>query len=132
MYQNPVLFPQVTNRESFAPFIGIYDDADGSPVNLSGLTFQLEIRNSGLGSGQFSGAPYFSDVPGAPLLTASLGNGITVVDIGVFQVVFSEIQMRGLRPGTYSIACTVADGSAAGTRQLFIGRLPVLDGGVTN
>lgn len=135
MYANPVLFPQVTNRESFAPYIGIYDDADGSPVNLSGLTFQLEIRRLGFGSGHFASptVPFYDDGPEAsPVLTASLGNGITVVDVGVFQVVFSETQMRTLRAGTYSIACTASDGSPAGTRQLFLGRLPVLDGGVTN
>lgn len=134
MYQNPVLFPQQTNRESFAPIVAIFDDDTGELVDLSGLTFQLEIRNTGSGSGHFASpaAPFFSDVPGSPLLTATLGNGITVLDIGVFQVIFSEIQMRSLRAGTYSIACTATDGSPAGSRQLFLGRLPVLDGGVTN
>lgn len=135
MYANPVLFPQVTNRESFAPIIGIYDDADGSPVDLTGLTFQLEIRRAGYGSGHFASpmVPFYDDAPeAAPVLKASLGSGIAVLGVGVFQATFSETQMRTLCAGTYSIACTATDGSAAGARQLFLGRLPVLDGGVTN
>lgn len=134
MYASPILFPQVTNRETFDPVIALYDDETGEPLDLSTITtIQVEVRCAGQGAGHFATptVPWYDDGPGAtPILSASLGNGVTVLDIGIFQIAFTETQMRTLRAGTYVIGCTVSDGTV--TRQLFIGRLPVLDGGVTN
>jgi hypothetical protein len=135
MWANPLLFPQVTNRESWAPIIELRDDDTGQPIDLSGLTsIQLEIRIIGRGVGHFSTpmAPWYDDPPDAfPVLTASLGNGITILDVGYFQIVFPETKMRTLKAGTYRVGCTGSDGSDQGTRQIFIAHLPVIDGGVT-
>ena|ERR1017187_5874913 len=133
MYQNPSLFPAITNRESWSPQFTLYDDETGDLLDLTNLTFQLEVRNlrrrdydaSGYGPSYGYGTADYQ----TPILTASLGNGITVTGPGTFEVFFSETQMSTLSPDTYSVACTVNDGT--NVRQLFLGRLPVLDGMVT-
>jgi hypothetical protein len=134
MYQNPTLFPQVTNRETWNPTIGIYDDDTGLAIDLTNITFQLEIRRIGPYR-QFAGDGYagydqigsYSDC--GPILSATLGNGLTVIDTGIVQVFFTETQMRSLEPGTYAVSMTANDGTI--TRQIFVGRLPVFYGGVT-
>lgn len=133
MDHNPVQFSEVTNRESFSPIFSLNDDDTGDLIDLTGITIQLEVRkfrsahpNSG-GYGTSFGYGACGD--SGPVLSASIGNGITVIDTGTVQLFFSETQMRALDPATYSIACTISDG--LNTRQLFLGRLPVLDGMVT-
>jgi hypothetical protein len=63
---------------------------------------------------------------------ASIGNGISIVDIGVFQVYFAESSMRCLGPGMHSVNATLASADGIDVRQLFLGRLPVFAGGVTS
>lgn len=224
MYAPSTQFPQVTNRESWTQNIGVYDDNDGSPINLSNTsgsgtlspwsvqvsatlygtplltTASLSIltigngffnaiipKNLTIGVGQFvtfiyqndttqwmvgkvtaynpaTGAISFNVVTvsiqleirrvggdrsgynesgygaswqwgsidcNAPILTASIGSGITIVDIGIFQVYFSEPQMRSLGAGMHSVNATLASADGIDVRQLFLGRLPVFFGGVT-
>lgn len=131
---NPLLFPAITNRESWTQTMSINDADTGDPVDLSAVTFQLEVRRfrHGHGGGGY-GTSYSAvgeyDGGGGPVITASLGDGITVIDLGVFQVYLPESKIRSLPPDTYSVACTISDGDD--TRQLFLGRLPVLAGMVT-
>lgn len=223
---NPVQFPEITNRESWSPLIGIYDDSTGEPINLSNtggvgayanwvvqtsaalygttilttssassltvgsgvqnavlptglaiipgqyvnflyqpdntqfmagivnsynsatgaiqftvatMTMQLEIRRI-RNAGDGYGLDGYSDTYGewgsvecnAPILSASIGNGISIVDIGIIQIYFSETSMRSLGRGMHSVASTLASSDGVDVRQLFLGRLPVFFGGVTN
>ena len=134
---NPVLFPAVTNRESFSPIFALNDEDTGDLLDLTGCTIQIEIRRaapagyntSGYGNGYNEVGAV--DMPG-PTLAASIGNGITILDTGTFQLFFTEQQMRSLYADTYSIACTISDSDTPpNVRQLFLGRLPVLNGMVS-
>lgn len=133
MNQNIFQFPEVTNREDWSQIVGINDAETGLAVDLTGLTFQCEVRRMPPRV-QGSGYGAFYDIGtvnwDAPVLTAALGSGLTVIDIGKLQISFPESKMRALDPGTYAVALTATDGTA--TRQIFLGRLPVLFGGVTN
>lgn len=139
MYQNPVLLPQMTNRESWTLPVRISDadtndaialtDDDGNPL----VSIQFEVRRSQhhhIGSGY---SPYYDYGVGdcGPILQASIGNGITLIDTGVFQIYFSEADMRKLRAGSYNVGCTIASLDGIDVRQIFRGRLPILDGYVT-
>lgn len=131
---NPVLFPQVTNRESVQQIIGLYDADTGEAIDLTDLTFQLEVRRTGLGSNCYS-AGYgsssdigVSDSYGRPEFTLTLDDGLEVIDTGMLQMSITVDQMRTLTPDTYSIAMTASNG--VDTRQVFLGMLPVLFGGV--
>jgi len=226
VYQNSTQFPAVTNRESWQQLIGVYDDNDGSPINLSNtsgsgiyspwsvqvsatlygtplltttslsnltigtgffnaivptnlaigvgqyvtfiyqndttqwitgavtaynpatgaisfnvttVSIQLEIRrvqnDRGYGyneSGYGTSWQWGSIDCNAPILTASIGSGISIVDIGIFQIYFSEPQMRSLGSGMHAVNATLASADGIDVRQLFLGRLPVFWGGVTN
>lgn len=114
-----------------------YDPTTGDiSFEISTVSIELEIRreqrdgfrDSGYGPNYSVGAYDW----GAPILSASIGNGITIVDHGIFQVYFSEIQFRSLGSGMHSVAATLASADGIDVRQLFLGRLPVFAGRVTN
>lgn len=136
---NPVLFPQITNREGWSPIMSIADDDTGDLIDLTNYTFALEIRRLNINNGSAGSRGYGDSwdvgeyLTDGPIITASLGNGITVIDIGVIQVFLTSAQMRSLPgPATYSVAMTATSSDdPTNTRQIFLGRLPVLDGMVS-
>lgn len=222
MYVNPILFSAVTNRESWNPTVGLYDDDTDEPFNLTNTqgsgtfaawsaqvsatlfgavlltttsissltiaqgtitatvapslnisagqyvkflsqanttiwmqgkvssynsttgvlvfvvssgTIALEIRRAKDVRQNSGYIPYYDwsvDDGGGPVLSASMTDGrIVILDLGVFQVSFTLTDMRSLCPGTYVVACVYTSADGLDTRQLFIGRLPVLSGYIT-
>lgn len=103
--------------------------------NVASVSIQLEIRRErGPGYNRDGYGPYATVGEydwGAPILTAAIGNGISIVDTGIFQIYFSETSMRSLGPGMHSVAATLTSADGIDTRQLFLGRLPIAWGGVT-
>lgn len=95
------------------------------------LGLQFEIRSippRHASAGYITWVDYaYSD--NEPILRASLGSGITIIDIGIIQIEIMESIFRSLTAGTYSVALTLTDGFR--TRQLFVGTLPVYWGGVS-
>lgn len=61
MYQHPVLFQQITNRESWSPTIGLYDDDTDEPLNLT--------NTQGIGTFAAWSAQVSDDLNGPVLLT---------------------------------------------------------------
>lgn len=138
---NPVLFAQITNRETWTQIIGINDDDTGDLVSLTDINnfslydIAVEIARSTLRPG--GGSPYspyylpgYYDDAYQPVITAALGSGITIIDTGTIQVRLTKTQMKTLGAGTYDVYCTItekADPDEA--RQMFIGRLSVFYGG---
>lgn len=110
--------------------VNSYDSTTGAiNFTIATVAIELEIRRSeGHGTNYMLG-PYDW---GSPILTASIGNGITIVDIGVCQIYFSETDFRSLGAGMHSIAATLASADGRDVRQLFLGRLPINAGRVTN
>jgi hypothetical protein len=101
-----------------------------------GSSFQFEIRHKGPHDGGYSGNGYSAQYligtyPNCgPILTAALGTGVSIVDVGRLQVLLPESLTRKLHNRSYLASMTMADGTP-NTRQLFIGQLPVQYGGVT-
>ena len=140
---DPITIADPTHVNSMTGYVTGYTPATGALTCQIGCTFQFEIRIAPPNSGGSGYVPWydFGTYPDyGPLLSASLGNGITIVDMGVFQIFIPETQFRTLGNlgvsntpmnwgGTYRCGLTLFDG--ANTRQLFIGRLPVFSGGVT-
>src|SRR6185312_4077125 len=129
LYQND-------NTQFMTGTINSYNSTTGAiQFTVATVTIQLEIRRMREGphwdgySDNFAG--YGAMVNDAPILSASIGNGISIVDTGIMQVYFSEASMRRLGRGVHSVAATLESADAIDVRQLFLGRLPVFDGRVT-
>jgi len=120
-----------TGHNIMTGYVTSYVPATGALVVQIGCTFDFEIRRTGA---RFDGSGYIPwydfGVPDehGPLIQATLGNGIEIIDIGVIQIMIPASTFQKLRGGTYSAALTVTD--SVNTRQMFIGQLPVQWGGV--
>ena len=118
-----------TGLNTMSGYVTSYAPATGALVMQVGSAFDFEIRAHHHGFGDGYGP--FEDVgttgPG-PSIQAQLGSGITVVDIGVIQIRIPATTMQKLRHRTYGAAMTMFDGSD--TRQVFVGKLPIISGGV--
>lgn len=140
MYQNPTLFPAVSNRESFVQTVQIRDDETGDLISLTNadddVIYQifLEIsppRHSHNGGGGYSENYFggYDDWGGARIL-ATLDDYLSVVDTGTINVMIPYTVMQKLCGNkTYDIYMRLENQADADARQLFVGKLPVLFGG---
>ena len=135
-----------TGQNQMLGYVTSYAATTGALIVQIGVTFQFEIRRGGPRMTNTTGYVDFYDfgTPDdlGPLLTASLGSGISIIDVGFIQVLIPEATFRtlGSAPGgpsqpsggsgTFTVGMTMTD--SINTRQLIIGNLPVLYGGVTN
>jgi hypothetical protein len=121
----------VTGKNTMRGYVTSYVPATGALVVQIGYTFDFEIRRR---AARYDGSGYIPwydfGVPDeyGPLISASLGNGILITDVGVLQILIPVSTFQRLRGGTYSAAMICSDG--VNTRQLFVGQLPVQWGGV--
>ena len=128
-----------TGKNTMTGYVQSYAPSTGKMVVQIGYSFLLEIRTApqgGAGDGYGSSSFIGSDDLGVPILQASLGNGITVVDIGRLLVNIAAnpaatLNTAKLRHRTYNVGMTMFDGDAD-TRQIFVGRLPILNGYVSS
>jgi hypothetical protein len=130
-----------TGRNFVTGYVTSYASATGALVCQIGVTFQFEIRRGGprnTGGGYIAFYDFGTPDDLGPLLSAALGTGITILDIGVIQILIPETTFKTLTDnvsqtaniGTFDVGMTMTD--SVNTRQLFIAELPVLYGGVTN
>lgn len=132
---DPVSIKDPTGLNTMVGTVTSYNATTGALVCQIGMTFQFEIRTGRRDNWRSTGFTPWTDtgVPAndAPLLSASLGNGITITDLGFLEIRIPESKFRQLcAPGTYQAALTMFDGT--NTRQVFVAELPVIAGGVTN
>ena len=140
MYEYPIQFPAISNRESWIQVIQIADDQTGDLIALTdsnnnplyGIFLEIsppEDGHFGFGGGYTSNGG-FVGVEGDAVILASLGNFITIPDVGTIQVQipFSVMhKLRGMK--TYNVYLRLVDFTNDDARQLFIGKLPVAHGG---
>lgn len=137
MYQNPTLFPAISNRESWLQTVQIVDDDTGDIISLLDgggnplYAIALEIIPAAprghVGYGNFPSPWYDNDC--APSVSASLADYITIVDVGTIQIQIPKSVIRSLSARTYDVFLTIDPNDADDGRQLLIGRLPIAYGG---
>src|SRR3569832_1824759 len=123
---DPILFPAVTNRESWTYLLQLNDEDTGEAIDLTDYTFVCEVRCLGARSNYDTGySPNYDygSVVSGPTITVAT----TIVGTGEVQLDITEAQLRSLSPATYSIAMT-ASNEVETTRQIFLGHLPVKNG----
>lgn len=132
---NPVKIQDPTGTNYMLGTITSYNNTNGILVSQIGNTFQFEIRRQAPRNGDIMWGGYtpwanFGTLDNeGPLIMAALGTGLTIVDIGVLQILIPELTMRKLQLTTYGAYLTMTDGVSV--RQVMIANLPVLYGGVT-
>lgn len=126
---SPVLIADATAKNTMYGYVTSYAPATGALVAQIGSIFEFEIRSHHHGDcGGYGGSSGIGG-EGSPVISAQLGNGLSMVDIGRLQIRIPVSIMAKLRHRTYGAALSMFDG--ADTRQVFIGKLPILNGGVT-
>lgn len=101
-----------STRATWSESVELTDEDGGDPIDLSDVDeITVEIRDPASMSS---------------VLTATLGDGVTIIETGVFQFEFSKDDMNDLCPKTYEIGCTIEKDDQ--TVQLLIGYVPVVDG----
>jgi hypothetical protein len=130
----PVTIADPTGNNTMSGYVTSYKASSGLLVCQIGFSFQFEIRRqrpneAGVGYVTWYDFGVQSDI--GPLLSASLGNGILITELGKILVTIPEAQFKQLNgEGTYTASCTMTD--SQNTRQMLLAALPVLQGGVSN
>lgn len=123
---------QLDNTQFMQGQVTSYDPVTGIIVfAIVAVSIDLEIRrvNDGRFGGYSGYGPNYAagsfDHHGV-ILRASVGNGISFVDTGVFQVYFSETQFRCLGNGMHDVSARITSADGVDVRTLLLGRLPVV------
>ena len=103
-------------------------------VEIGSWQFELQIRHQGpLEENARIGYSVFYDIgtfpSHGPIITAQLGTGIQLTGIGQLAIVIPVISMQRLHLGTYLASLDMTD--SVNTRQIFVGQLPIIFGGVS-
>lgn len=129
----PVTIADATGLNTMSGYVTSYAPATGTLVCQIGCAFEFEIRGACANDGYLDGygpsSLIGSDNFTIPIISAQLGNGISVVDLGRLEVRIPAAIIAKLNHKTYGAAMTMFDGYD--TRQLFVGKLPIINGGVS-
>jgi hypothetical protein len=123
----------LTGLNTLTGYVTSYAPATGAIVVQIGAAFDFEMRahhgHHGDGYSSFYGAVGDGGGDG-PIIRAQLGSGITVIGTGVIQILIPAAQMFQIhRARTYNVALGMYLGPD--TRQIFLGKQPVLYGGLS-
>ena len=132
---DPVTITDVNPANSMSGRILSYMPSTGALVVQIGMTFLFEARRGGpkpdLWGIGYSSYPDIGSIPDyGPLLSAQLGTGVAVVDIGYIQIIQPVALFQKLLGGTYVVGLIMSD--SVNTRQIFSGTMPVIQGHVSH
>lgn len=104
----------VSNTASWRQPFELLDEDTGESVSLTDCTIAFQVYDPKCKS---------------TVLSATIGDGITLLDDAAFEVFFSLTDMETLNARTHTVGCTITKG--ADVLQIILGDLPVLDGIMT-
>lgn len=108
MYTNSL--PDISNRADWKFHIGLTDSDTKDAIDFTGCTMEIAVR----------------DDKRCIVLSGTTSDKITVPEIGVAQIWFTEIDVHNLCAGSYSAGITITGNGE--TMQLFAGSVTVIDG----
>src|SRR5690349_3313404 len=117
MYENPVLFPQISNRESWNQIIQLADDDTGDLITLTDnnnnplydITLEISAAMPRSGCGGYGSPSPFYDWDCGPTISASLADYIFIVDTGTILIKLPKAKIETLRARTYDVFLTIYD-----------------------
>jgi hypothetical protein len=124
---DPITIADATGLNRMTGYVMSYSASTGALVCQIGAAFRFEIRRGGPHNDGSGYVPWYDfGTPGecGSLLAATLGQGISIIDIGVIQVRIPAVTFQKLSGGTYSASLIFSDG--IDTRQVYVGQLPVI------
>ena len=130
---DPIKIADASGKNTMTGYVISYAIATGALVVQIGMTFQFEIRAKGPWTWDSDYNPWYdvgAPTIDRPIITASLGKGIEIIDVGYIQIMIPELQFRVLRHKSYKVGLTMTD--SVNTRQVMAAELPMIFGGVTN
>lgn len=99
-----------TNKADWTVQIQVNDADTGDLIDLTGAEINVRVI----------------DDQRCQRLNATVGDGVSIIDTGIFQFEFSADQMKGLLPGSYQVGCVALVGGV--TLQIFVGTVSIIDG----
>ena len=108
MYRGQVT--EASNREDVELFYQLVDEDTGDVIDLTTSTIECRVTDQG----------------GCQRLSASLNNGITLVEDMTMRIFIPRSDMTSLCAGTYPIGVTIKNDDV--TKSLIAGTLAVVDG----
>jgi hypothetical protein len=105
-------FEATSNRAVWTRTISLIDTVTSEAIDITGCLITMSVR----------------DANKCQVLSATVGDGIELVEDTAFIFTFSKDQMHSLCAGTYDVGITIADANDDGTSQLFAGTVPIVDG----
>lgn len=124
-----VIKDTATGLNTMTGYVASYVISTGAMIVQIGCAFFFEIRRGpprNTGSGYVPWYEFGTPNECGPLLRASNGQGISIIDTGVIQIMIPAGMFERLHGGTYTASLIVTDG--INTRQMFVGSLPVVQG----
>src|SRR5262249_13802658 len=126
MAANQILLPPVTNREQFKQVVQLYDrdedelidivDDDDEP--LYDIVVEMSPANPSVS--RDPRWPLDTLCNTSPVLTATLDDGVSIIDTGTIEFAFGKSQMATLAAGVYDIFMVLTSVSDADeARQIF-------------
>lgn len=103
--------PAASNRATYIQSFQVNDSETDDLVDLSAAAITYSIRDKRSKT---------------VTLSATVGDGVTVTATGVFEVEFTDTEMRTLCDQEYEVGCTIEIDDEVS--QYIIGTLPILDG----
>ncbi len=123
----------LTGLNTLYGYVTSYVAATGALVIQVGVAFDFEMRGSHHHNDFWCdyGSPWGigTDSSDTPIVQAQLGSGITVVGVGVIQIKIPAATLFKTRHRSYNIAMAAYLGGD--TRQIFLGKQPILYGGLS-
>jgi hypothetical protein len=120
-----------TGLNSMSGVVTSYNTSTGVLVCQIGSSFDFEIRSHSSNLIDDYGTQFamVGTDDSQPLITAQLGSGITIIGLGTIQIRVPASTMQKLRNKTYMASLALYNGPD--TRQIFVGKLPMIGGGVS-
>lgn len=127
---DPITIADLTGLNTMTGYVTSYVASTGAIVCQIGAAFDFEIRgHHHCHDGGYGPEWAVGSAPETPLITALLGSGLSVVELGKIQIRIPASTMAKLRHRTYSASMAVYLGGD--TRQIFAATLPIISGGLS-